>query len=72
MAVDAPLPRPLTAEDLRLIKAPDVAKMLGLSVPRVRQLAQEGKLASIKMDRAVRFDPKDVAEFIKSHRRERR
>lgn len=46
--------------------------MLGLSEPRIRQLAQAGKIASIKMDKSLRFDQADVMEFIKSHRRERK
>jgi excisionase family DNA binding protein len=57
---------------IRLLRPADVAKALSLSVPRIYQLAAEGKIASIKMDKSLRFDPEDVMAYIRSHRRERR
>ena len=57
---------------IHLLRPADVAKALSLSVPRIYQLAAEGKIASIKMDKSLRFDPEDVMAYIRSHRRERR
>jgi excisionase family DNA binding protein len=56
----------------QLLKPADVAKALALSVQRIYQLAQEGKIASVKLGNSVRFDPGDVMEYIRSQRRERR
>ena len=57
---------------IRLLRAEQVAEMLGCSKWFVYALAQDGKLPSINIGRAVRFDPKDVMEFVNQHRRERR
>jgi excisionase family DNA binding protein len=55
-----------------LLRPQDVAGMLAVSVPRVYELAGEGKIASYKLGKNVRFEPRDVAEFIRACRRERR
>ena len=52
-----------------LLRPRDVGRKLGLSVPHVYTLAAAGDLPSIKFGKAVRFDPKDVEEFIREHRR---
>ncbi len=62
----------MAAEDLKLIAPADVAKMLGVSIPHVYDLATQGKIASFKVGRCVRFDPKDVLEYVKAQRRETR
>lgn len=54
----------------RLLSPAEVAERLGLSKPHVYRLATDGKLRSIKFERSVRFDPKDVERFIREHRRE--
>ena len=55
-----------------LLRPRDVAKMLALSSVRVYQLAQTQEIPSIKIGKSIRFDPRDVAEFVRSCRRERR
>ncbi len=52
-----------------LWNAAQTARHLGLSVPHVYNLAASGKIPSIKFGKAVRFDPKDVEDFIREHRR---
>ena len=52
-----------------LLSASETARRLRLSVPHVYTLAAAGTLPSIKFEKAVRFDPKDVEEFIEAHRR---
>ncbi len=57
-------------EPLRKLLGPgEVAAMLGLSKPHVYTMAAAGTLPSIKLGRAVRFDPRDVDRFIRDHRR---
>ncbi len=46
-----------------------VAARLGLSRSRIYAMAAAGELPSIKFKGAVRFDPKDVEDFIREHRR---
>jgi excisionase family DNA binding protein len=52
-----------------LLNATETARRLGLSVPHIYTLAAAGKLRSIKFERSVRFDPRDVEDFIREHRR---
>lgn len=47
----------------------EVADELGFSRSHVYTLADSGALPSIKIGKAVRFDPKDVERFIREHRR---
>jgi excisionase family DNA binding protein len=54
---------------LSLIRPEEVAKILGCSVVYIYKLAQRGELPSYAFGRAVRFDPREISEFIKSHRR---
>jgi len=50
--------------------SPSVAALrLGLSRSRLYSMASAGEIPSIKFERAVRFDPKDVKRFIQAHRR---
>lgn len=57
---------------LSLIKPEEVANILGCSIVYIYKLAQRGELPSYAFGRAVRFDPHEVSEFIKSHRRKDR
>ena len=58
-----------TANEVGLLRAPEVARMLGLSVYRVYGLAKEGDLESIKFQRSVRFEREVIERFIRDHRR---
>jgi Helix-turn-helix domain len=65
----------LTREERKdLFNAAETARKLRLSVPHVYTLAvytlaASGSIPSIKFKKAVRFDPKDVDQFIRDHRR---
>ncbi len=52
-----------------LLTATDVGRKLNLSRQHVYLLASTREIASIKLGGAVRFDPKDVEEFVRRHRR---
>ena len=63
----------MTAEPaVKLIRPQDVARMLGVSTPQVYHLATEGKIASYKLGRCLRFDQGDVMAYIREQRRERK
>ena len=52
-----------------LIKASDVAAALNLSKTHVYHLVRRGELPAVFLsEKAVRFDPNDVQEFIDSRR----
>ena len=52
-----------------LIKATDVASVLNLSKTHVYFLVRRGDLPAVFLsEKAVRFDPNDVQEFIDSRR----
>lgn len=53
----------------RLLRADDVARMIGASKQAVYMLARDNTLPSVRWGRSVRFDPKDVERFIREHRR---
>ena len=53
---------------IRLLRAEEVAKMLACSKWFVYALAKRKELPSISIGRTVRFDPKDVVEFVNQHR----
>ena len=53
----------------RLLSAAEVGMRWNLSRSRVYALASSGDLPSIKLKGAVRFDPRDVEQFIRDHRR---
>lgn len=52
-----------------LLTKKEVAQILGLQERSVNTLMTEGKLPYIKINRAVRFDPKDVEAFIQRQKR---
>ncbi len=54
-----------------LLTAEVVARRLNLSRQHVYTMAASGELPSIKFGGAVRFDSRDVEEFIERHRRQR-
>src|SRR3972149_3889190 len=53
---------------IHLLRAEEVAKMLGCSKWFIYKLAKQKKLPSISIGRTVRFDPKDVVEFVNQRR----
>jgi DNA binding domain, excisionase family len=64
------LKKETTKDQARELQSPaEVARRLGMSRSNVYHLATVGTLPSIKFGKAVRFDPKDVENFIREHRR---
>ncbi|MGC2763365.1 MAG: helix-turn-helix domain-containing protein [Candidatus Binatus sp.] len=61
---------PVVADDLQLLDANDVAKMMGLTKGVVYEMARRGKIGSVDVgcvgSRAVRFTRQQVADFVKS------
>lgn len=55
-ATHATLPRLMTAREL--------SRETGLSLARVYELARDGDMPSVRLGRAVRFDPGAVREWI--------
>lgn len=53
----------------RLLRPEEVARMLGLSKPRIYQLAESREIASVRIGKSVRFLFDDVNHFINSRRR---
>ena len=51
-----------------LYTAPEVAAVLNLSTKSVYRYAKDGLIPSILIGGAVRFDPADVAAFLREHR----
>ena len=53
---------------IRLLRAEEVAKMPRCSKWFIYTLAKRKELPSISIGRTVRFDPRDVVEFVNRHR----
>ena len=51
----------------RLLKAPEVARQLGLARSTVYQMMSLGELATVRRGRAVRVPVSAVDEWIKAH-----
>jgi excisionase family DNA binding protein len=51
--------------EIELLTVKEVAKLLQLSVPGVRELQARRQLAFIKVGGAVRFEKRDIVEYLK-------
>ena len=56
-----------TFKEERLLKAPEVAKILNLSRAFVYQLMQTGELPTVRLHRSVRVRPSDLEALIQSN-----
>lgn len=54
-----------------LMTVGEVAEYLKVRRETVYEWIKDGELASIHLDRLIRIDEKDLANFIRSHRKER-
>lgn len=52
----------------RLLKAPEVAKILNISRTQAYRLMQEGQISTVKFGSCVRCTLADVEYFIQTHR----
>lgn len=54
-----------------LMTVGEVAEYLKVRKETVYGWIKDGEIATIHLDRLIRIDEKDLADFIKSHRKER-
>ncbi len=59
----------ITKAGQALLSPLQVAERLGVSRSYVYTAAASGELRSIKLGKALRFEPRDVEAFIEAHRR---
>ncbi len=52
-------------EQIELLTVKEVAKLLQLSVPGVRELQAKRQIAFIKVGGALRFEKRDIIEYLK-------
>jgi excisionase family DNA binding protein len=53
---------------LALLDTPAAARRLGVGKRTVQELVADRKLACVKIGRAVRFDPADLAAFVEANK----
>jgi excisionase family DNA binding protein len=53
-----------------LLSVPEGAKILGVSVPTLRQWLSQRRIAMIKVGRLTKLTMKDILEFIERNRKE--
>ena len=51
----------------RALTAPEVAKYLNVDKLTIYRLAKAGVIPSFRIASSVRFDPKSVAKYLRSH-----
>ncbi|NLK42461.1 MAG: helix-turn-helix domain-containing protein [Planctomycetes bacterium] len=49
----------------RMLKSRQAAAYLGISERKLWQIEKEGRIPSVRIDRAVRFDINDLDDFIR-------
>jgi excisionase family DNA binding protein len=52
----------------RLFSVEEAARILGLSPDKVRDLIRSGRLKSVRIDRSVRVDIRDLEKFIEENK----
>ncbi|MCL4561926.1 MAG: helix-turn-helix domain-containing protein [Chloroflexi bacterium] len=57
-----------TETNITLLKAPEVAARLGISLAMVYRIMQAGDLPTIHIGTAVRVQPSDLQAYIERHR----
>ena len=57
---------------MQLLKVSEVAEMLRMRKETVYALIKAGELASIRIDRSIRVDSRDLDAFIASHKERKR
>ena len=56
---------------MQLLKVSEVADMLRMRKETIYALIKDGELASIRIDRSIRVDSRDLDAFIQSHKERR-
>ena len=53
----------------RLLTYKDVAELLGISVPAVKEMRRTGALPYVRIsERVIRFREQDIQQFVEDHR----
>ncbi len=52
----------------QLLKPPEAAKALAISERKLWDLTKRGEIPCVRIDRCVRYDQRDLATWIESHR----
>lgn len=60
---------PTTHQPIALLTLRQAAAYMGLSVHTLRQWVSQRRIPFVKLGRAVRFNPADLAAFITAHTR---
>jgi excisionase family DNA binding protein len=58
----------LEDDGFALLKATDVAKKLNISRSLAYQLMQSGNIPTVRINRSIRVQPSDLAEYIRRQR----
>ena len=56
----------------KLLTLQETAEVLGIKVPTLYNWVSERKITVVKVGRLVKFDPKDVREFIEKNKKHER
>ena len=54
-------------DNLKLLDVNQAAEVLGISKPTLYAMSARGEIRKIKINSALRFHPKDLAQFIEQH-----
>jgi excisionase family DNA binding protein len=60
----------LRSQDLRLIAVPALAERLGVTERFIRRLVAEDRVPFLKIGKFVRFDPREIEEWVDECRRQ--
>jgi excisionase family DNA binding protein len=70
-AVRFPAPPPPLEPDENLLPRKLAAERLGISEDTLKRMARRGEIASVKLGKLRRFEPKAIRAYIAAHRQSR-
>ena len=59
-----------TENEKMLLKPDEVAKTLSICPRTLWTLTRQGKIPCVRINRSVRYDPRDIAEFINNQKKQ--
>jgi len=59
-----------TTNEKLLLKPDEVAKVLSICPRSLWQLTKDGKIPCVRINHSVRYDPKDLTEFINNQKKQ--
>jgi len=54
----------MTQSNIQLLRLPEVAERLQVSMPTVRRLVKDGKIRTVRVGRVIRVRPMDLESYI--------